>query len=136
MFLTTNRVQSIDPAFKSRIHVSFTYPALSTEAKSRLWQTFILKATEQHHPRWLNVNVLKKLSSVEVNGREIKNITRVAHALALSEKRSMQVKDIFQGLRSLQEFERAFEEGVGKRQITDNQQVSSSKKAKLSEYNC
>ena len=40
-----------------------------------------------------------------MNGREIKNIVRVGHALARSEKRDMQNTDLLQGLDSLEQFD-------------------------------
>ena len=131
MFLTTNRVQSVDPAFKSRIHLSLTYPALSVTARSRLWETFILKGTDQHRPRWLGAKFLAKISKTEVNGREIKNIVRVAHALAVSDKRRMQAMDVFQGLQSLKQFEIDFDKAVMKRRHDEDLESPSSKKAKL-----
>lgn len=41
LFLTTNRKQDFDDAFKSRIHVTISYPKLSPEAKSRIWESLI-----------------------------------------------------------------------------------------------
>ncbi|MCJ1381029.1 hypothetical protein MMC17_004138 [Xylographa soralifera] len=131
MFLTTNRVHTIDPAFKSRIHLSLAYPNLSTEARRGLWKTFILKATDQRHPRWLGAKFLETLSKEDVNGREIKNIIRVAHALAVSDKRPMRADDILQGLRSLKDFERDFNKAAPKRQLDDKEEVTPGKKAKL-----
>lgn len=132
MFLTTNRVQTIDPAFKSRIHLSLTYPALSVTARSTLWETFILKGTEPHRPRWLSAKFLEGISRTEVNGREIKNIVRVAHALAASDKRPMQAIDVSQGLRSLNDFKIEFGKAVIKRRREEDLESPSSKKAKLS----
>lgn len=131
IFLTTNRVQTIDTAFKSRIHLSLTYPAFSPEARSGLWKTFILKAMDDCHPRWLSTKLLNRISKEEVNGREIKNVIRVAHALAVSDERPMEANDILQGLRSLKDFERDFKKAAGKRQLDDDQDATSSKKSKL-----
>lgn len=44
LFLTTNRVGSIDPAFKSRIHMSLFYPKFDLEATLRLYSTYIKRA--------------------------------------------------------------------------------------------
>lgn len=41
LFLTTNRKQDFDDAFKSRIHVTISYPKLSPDAKSRIWESLI-----------------------------------------------------------------------------------------------
>lgn len=41
MFLTTNRVQTFDPAFQSRIHISLDYPELSIESRLTVWKNFL-----------------------------------------------------------------------------------------------
>jgi hypothetical protein len=41
MFLTTNRVGSIDPAFKSRIHMSLFFPRLGLDATLQLYDILI-----------------------------------------------------------------------------------------------
>ena len=132
MFLTTNRVQTVDPAFRSRIHLSLTYPALSETARSSLWETFILKGTAPPRPKWLSAKFLERISRTEVNGREIKNIVRVAHALAVSDNRPMQAIDIIQGLRSLNEFEIEYDDAVVKRRRDEDFESPSSKKARPS----
>ena len=104
LFLTTNRVETIDHAFKSRIHLSIAYPPLSTDARRQLWSSSILRANRGQTPAWLTTAFLDALSSKKVNGREIKNIVRVGHALARSEKRDMQNTDLLQGLDSLEQF--------------------------------
>jgi hypothetical protein len=112
MILTTNRVQTIDAAFKSRIHLSFTYPPLSAKSRSGLWETFIVKGAAEQRPRWLDAKFLKEISEEEVNGREIKNIVRVAHALAVDDKR----------------FERDFNKAAGKRNIIEGEESGLAKR--------
>jgi AAA+ superfamily predicted ATPase len=41
LFLTTNRVGGIDPAFKSRIHLSLYYPNFDLDATLNLYEVFI-----------------------------------------------------------------------------------------------
>ena len=43
LFLTTNRVETFDPAFQSRIHVALRYGDLTTQAKNSVWRTFLGK---------------------------------------------------------------------------------------------
>ena len=43
LFLTTNRVETFDPAFQSRIHVALRYGDLTTKAKNSVWRTFLGK---------------------------------------------------------------------------------------------
>lgn len=42
LFLTTNRKQDFDDAFKSRIHVTISYGALSDEAQAKIWERLIV----------------------------------------------------------------------------------------------
>ncbi|KIN07218.1 hypothetical protein OIDMADRAFT_174212 [Oidiodendron maius Zn] len=93
MILITHRVQTIDAAFKSRIHLSLRNPPLYAKSSSRHWETFILKSTKQRCFRWLDAKFLKKESAADINGREIKNIVRVAHALAINDKQSINTRD-------------------------------------------
>lgn len=44
LFLTTNRVGGIDPAFKSRIHLTLYYPRLNLNTTLELHKTFIQRA--------------------------------------------------------------------------------------------
>ncbi|KAF2720898.1 P-loop containing nucleoside triphosphate hydrolase protein [Polychaeton citri CBS 116435] len=41
MFLTTNRVQTFDAAFQSRIHISLEYPELSIQSRRTVWKNFL-----------------------------------------------------------------------------------------------
>lgn len=131
MILTTNRVQTIDSAFKSRIHLSLTYPNLSVEARSKIWETFILKGTSQQRPHWLDAKFLQTIASEDINGREIKNMVRVAHALAVNDKRSMSKEDILQGLQYLKDFERDFSEAGKKRKGVVTEQNDFAKRVRL-----
>ncbi|EME46782.1 hypothetical protein DOTSEDRAFT_125767 [Dothistroma septosporum NZE10] len=99
MFLTTNRVQTFDPAFQSRIHISLEYAELDTKARRSIWKTFL----DQHNDRATGAVVdgfaaerggrgalahtmsesdMRRLSQLELNGRQIKNVLKVAAMLA------------------------------------------------------
>lgn len=41
MFLTTNRVQTFDAAFQSRVHISLEYPELDKKARKAIWEDFL-----------------------------------------------------------------------------------------------
>jgi len=43
LFLTTNRVETFDDAFQSRIHVALRYEELSAKAKREIWRMFLEK---------------------------------------------------------------------------------------------
>ncbi|GAB7360033.1 hypothetical protein MBLNU230_g7556t1 [Neophaeotheca triangularis] len=55
MFLTTNRVETFDAAFQSRIHISLEYPELSAESRRTVWTNFlaqhnVAQATARERP--------------------------------------------------------------------------------------
>ncbi|KAI1087279.1 P-loop containing nucleoside triphosphate hydrolase protein [Rostrohypoxylon terebratum] len=79
MFLTTNRVESIDPAFESRIDLTIQYPELSETSRLNIWKTFIGK-----EPNFSGEgeSKLAQLSSRELNGRQIKSVIKLARMLA------------------------------------------------------
>ncbi|KAL8758795.1 MAG: hypothetical protein Q9199_001206 [Rusavskia elegans] len=108
LFLTTNRKHTIDPAFKSRIHLSIAYPPLSADARRELWNSFITRANRGQTPDWLSTRFLDYLSEQDVNGREIKNVVRVGHSLSRSVKRDMNTEDLLQGIYALKQTETDF----------------------------
>lgn len=90
LFLTTNRMNIIDNAIKSRIHVSLDYDELDFGARKRLWQSFLVKAGV---PAADNEE-LNTLSQRELNGREIKNIIKVAVTSASHYGRKAVMSDV------------------------------------------
>lgn len=134
IFLTTNRVEVIDPAFRSRIHLSIAYPPLSVGSRCELWKTFVIQGSAQRHPRWLNEKFLSSVSGLEINGREIKNAVRVAHAIAVNDKRGMAPKDIHSVLRALTPFENEFRDWSTKRGPEAEKAGTSSKRRKESSF--
>lgn len=83
MFLTTNRSNSFDPAFQSRIHLTIDYPSLDSASRRSIWQTFVRPdGVEQKHKSTLSARDLSELSEMTLNGREIKNIVKTAKLLA------------------------------------------------------
>ncbi|KAJ7879172.1 P-loop containing nucleoside triphosphate hydrolase protein [Mycena leptocephala] len=87
LFLTTNRVKQFDPAFQSRIHLSLHYDDLSQSQKESLWRAFLEK-TRTVGPGLSNLSTqqLQTLSRNNLNGWQIKNIIKLAVALAGEEE--------------------------------------------------
>lgn len=86
LFLTTNRIESFDRAFKSRIHLAVHYPRLDLESRKSIWRTFLAKASvDSTLEREAPDGALDRWASVELNGRQIRNIIRTGQALALSD---------------------------------------------------
>ena len=46
LFLTTNRLRTIDIAFQSRISIGVKYEALDEETRRRIWENFIYLLNE------------------------------------------------------------------------------------------
>jgi len=79
MFLTTNRVQTFDPAFQSRIHISLDYPGLTIESRKTVWKNFLESSSQEHD---ISKAQLTELARMDLNGRQIKNILKIARLLA------------------------------------------------------
>lgn len=75
LFLTTNRVKEFDPAFYSRISIALRYGNLQAEAREQVWTNLLAAA---------GIDGLDpaELAEVEINGRQIKTIIRLAQGLA------------------------------------------------------
>ncbi|KAF5572064.1 AAA family ATPase [Fusarium pseudoanthophilum] len=105
LFLTTNRVGVIDPAFRSRIQMSLFYPQLSLDVTCKLYEKFIRRAkTEQMNQGYYAFKIkekeilkfgkkhfrtLEKNSYETWNGRQIRNAFQTA--IALAEHQSMNI---------------------------------------------
>ncbi|KAF2496108.1 hypothetical protein BU16DRAFT_538696 [Lophium mytilinum] len=79
LFLTTNRVDNIDAAFESRIHLSLQYDHLDQASRHHVWSTFLSRSSNVG--KFSNQEV-DKLAAVSLNGRQIKNILKTAQLLA------------------------------------------------------
>jgi hypothetical protein len=77
MFLTTNRSDTFDPAFLSRISVEVNYPDLDILSRGKIWKNLLSV-----------INIVfdddkyTLLAEYDINGRQIKNTIRIAQCLA------------------------------------------------------
>jgi hypothetical protein len=84
LFLTTNRVESIDPAFQSRVHCALKYDPLSAESRLAIW-TDLLQHTTGYREASKPVIDVAALAAHPLNGRQIKNVLQLALALCRHE---------------------------------------------------
>lgn len=84
LFLTTNRVDNIDSAFQSRIHVHMKYADLTSKSRRRIWGHFVGAV-----PSHFQASELDELAEVALNGRQIKNLVKTAQLVALEDQRSL-----------------------------------------------
>ncbi|KAJ9498912.1 hypothetical protein H2202_005589 [Exophiala xenobiotica] len=96
LFLTTNRVRTFDSAFISRIHLSLQFQNLNTKAKRSVWKIFIdrVKSQEGMEVGKITEADYTDLARRDVNGRQIKNLIRAAHALAIHENVALTMQHI------------------------------------------
>ncbi|KAL8837625.1 MAG: hypothetical protein Q9176_005542 [Flavoplaca citrina] len=104
MFLATNRIESFDQAFQSRVHLAVKYPALSSTFRKNLWRIFLHKASPGFSLEWLDPESLERLANEDLNGRQIKNIARTAYALAVSEHTALNFTHVEIALSAVQAF--------------------------------
>ena len=73
LFLTTNRVETFDDAFQSRIHVALRYGELTTKAKRSVWKIFLQKVREKEGVETADFKEADYdiLSRRNLNGRQV-----------------------------------------------------------------
>ncbi|KAI1298945.1 hypothetical protein F5Y03DRAFT_386487 [Xylaria venustula] len=91
LILTSNRVGTFDEAFKSRIQLALHYPPLDAPSRRKIWRNFldILSADNEDIDVDDIVAHMDKLSSYEMNGRQIRNALTTARQLALFEQETL-----------------------------------------------
>lgn len=100
LFLTTNRIKHMDPAFQSRIHISLEYPPLDAAARATVWATFLdrtisldptLKGKDAHE---VSGDEVEALGGLDLNGRQIKNVLKAANLLACHKSERLAFKHL------------------------------------------
>jgi SpoVK/Ycf46/Vps4 family AAA+-type ATPase len=85
LFLTSNRMDSLDPAFQTRITLSLPYHNLTEESRQKIWDNLLhTSGVDDSHKMDTT-----ELAKHPLNGREIKNALRLALSLASEEDRSL-----------------------------------------------
>ncbi|KAI0097474.1 P-loop containing nucleoside triphosphate hydrolase protein [Nemania sp. FL0031] len=105
LFLTTNRVDSFDRAFISRIHLSLHYPTLDFDSRSKIWKTFLSRPGCEFEADLLDSASLDELSRESLNGREIRNAVHMANALASGQGRPINRQHLSQALSAMTHFQ-------------------------------
>lgn len=74
LFMTSNRAEAIDDAFKSRVTLRLDYPNLTRETRREVWTIMFKQAG-------MNINDLDGVPDIDLNGRQIRNMVRLLRAL-------------------------------------------------------
>ncbi|RAK97919.1 ATP-binding protein [Aspergillus ibericus CBS 121593] len=115
LFLTTNRVETFDDAFQSRIHVALRYGDLTTKAKRSVWKMFLerVQAKEGVQTATFTEKDFDLLARHNLNGRQIKNSVRTAQALAVNEQTPLSMEHIKRVLEVAETFDHDLRGGTG-----------------------
>ena len=92
VFFTTNHVKVIDKAFKSRIHLSLHYPSLTSAVRRSIWYTFLERAGAD--TKAITQAQWRYLKSLNLNGREIKNVVRTTQDFTLDRETPITFADV------------------------------------------
>ncbi|KAK0641969.1 hypothetical protein B0T16DRAFT_431558 [Cercophora newfieldiana] len=115
LFLTTNRVETFDDAFQSRIHIALRYDSLDQRAKKTIFKIFIerVRVLEKMDLMPFTEEDYNILARHDLNGRQIKNTVRTAQALAVNKGEPLAMSHIRQVLEVQISFERDLKGGTG-----------------------
>lgn len=94
MFLTTNRVQTFDQAFQSRIHISLEYKELDQPSRKKVWLNFleqhnIAQAAARERPPKVIVSAAKAMEKGKAAGDSAVSAKEVEEAKVAHEKRTL-----------------------------------------------
>ena len=86
LIMTSNRVEDLDPAFESRIDLTINYAPPDADSRLQIWRNF-LRVSQRHagskRPEWdISEDAIQQLASLELDGRQIKSIVKIATLLA------------------------------------------------------
>ncbi|KAK2614233.1 hypothetical protein N8I77_001079 [Diaporthe amygdali] len=115
LFLTTNRVETFDDAFQSRIHIALRYDPLDLKAKKAIFKMFVEKARSQQKSDSapFTEEEYNTLARHDLNGRQIKNTVIRAQALAVNKGEPLSMVHVRQILDVQVNFDRDLKGGTG-----------------------
>jgi hypothetical protein len=97
--MTTNRQDTLDKAFHSRVHLTLRYPDLDVAAKEHIWRYFTqLRGAGEGFP----ADVYQQLARLPMNGRQIKNTVKIAGLVAARLKVPLAVEHVRTALQAMQ----------------------------------
>lgn len=117
LFLTTNRVETFDDAFQSRIHIALRYDPLDLRAKKTIFKMFVERAHAQQKEKDNSIIFTDadydSLARHDLNGRQIKNTVIRAQALAVNKGEPLAMMHVRQILDVQVSFDRDLKGGTG-----------------------
>ncbi|OLN86410.1 ATPase family AAA domain-containing protein 3B 3 [Colletotrichum chlorophyti] len=107
VFLTTNRLASLDGAMNSRIHLALGFSTPGFETRRRLWMKCIQSIPDAEASIEDLDDAVEDIVAHVLNGREISNAVNTARTLARFDGERLQMKHIEQVLKVKLDFQKA-----------------------------
>lgn len=104
IIMTSNRAETMDRAFQSRIHLTLRYPDLEPAAKDHIWRYFV---TQMKADVTLTEEAYHRLARLPLNGRQIKNVVKISTLLAAQDDVPLNIDYINTVLEATMELEPA-----------------------------
>jgi hypothetical protein len=79
---SSQRLEDMDPAFESRIHLSLNYAELDKTSRRQIWSTCFDRISKTNHTPAFTEAELDGLSKVPLNDRQIRSTLKTAQLLA------------------------------------------------------
>jgi SpoVK/Ycf46/Vps4 family AAA+-type ATPase len=89
--LTTNRIETIDEAFKSRISIFLKYKDFSPVDRLQVITNMLNLIAPFNN---VTLEYAQELSQTKLNGRQIKNYLRMANSIALAKQEILENKHV------------------------------------------
>ncbi|EMD62473.1 hypothetical protein COCSADRAFT_146272 [Bipolaris sorokiniana ND90Pr] len=118
LFLTTNRVETFDEAFQSRIHMGIRYEELSARARREIWQQHVGRVERMKGSQGMKAFTeadFDVLSQRVLNGRQIKNTVKTSQAIAVAEQSAFSMEHVKRVLEAGEAFDDDMRGGKGYR---------------------
>mmetsp|Transcript_39732 Transcript_39732/g.55330 ORF Transcript_39732/g.55330 Transcript_39732/m.55330 type:complete len:730 (+) Transcript_39732:130-2319(+) len=116
LFLTTNRIKSIDEAFSSRISIALHYEDLDHVARGAVWHNFMKHLQDSEGEDAVSDDLdYDELVSYNLNGRQIRSTIKLSRSLSLFEKKPLSMEHLRSTISVALSFEEKFEEQVLKK---------------------
>lgn len=99
LFLTTNQVTDLDPAFESRIHLAVKYKSLSVEQRTIIWRGLLSNFEEAR--AWSDEFYDSIGKELVLNGREIRNLIKISCAVLSDRELRLTERDFYRCLKEV-----------------------------------
>ena len=109
IFLTTNRIHSLDVAVKSRVNLFLCYQSFTLARRKEVWKSLLTKWDIKISPKYL-----KKLVSFDLNGREIRNYMRIVFSLHKDRNMELDESTIYDLFKECYDLTNEFNENLQK----------------------